>query len=153
MNETQEAVKSAIKINKKGIRLSWWLLVLALVVFGGIFAYVTMSKGKTGAGTGTAMKAKVDTIDEIKIKQSLSSLRGDINRFNVEKKTYEGWAPNAAIGQKVKDMKSEIKTVLGKDTYMIYAKMPNSKLIFCMDNNGTPGFTGEVTKVGKKTCK
>lgn len=151
MNETQEAVRSAVKINKKGIRLSWWLIVLAIVVFGGIFAYITTTKGKTG--TTNTTKAKVDTIDEIKIKQSLSSLRGDINRFNVEKKTYEGWTTNAAVAQKVKEMKSEVKTVLTKDTYMVYAKMPNSKLIFCMDNNGKPGFTGEVKKVGKKTCK
>lgn len=149
MNETQEAVRSAVKINKKGVQLSWWLIVLAVVVFGGIFAYITATKGKTG----TTTKAKVDTIEEIKIKQSLSSLRGDINRFNVEKKTYVGWAANVAVAQKVKDMKSEIKTVLTKDTYMVYAKMPNSKLIFCIDNNGKPGFTGEVKKVGKKTCK
>lgn len=149
MNETQEAVRSAVKINKKGVRLSWWLIVLAVVVFGGIFTYITMTKGKTN----TATKTKVDTVDEIRIKQSLSSLRGDINRFDVEKKTYVGWTPNAAVAQKVKDMKSEIKTVLTKDTYMVYAKMPNSKLIFCLDNNGKPGFTGEVKKVGKQTCQ
>lgn len=131
------------------VHLSWWLIVLAVVVFGATFAYISFSKNKNNGN----IKIKVDTANEIKIKQNLSSLRGDIVRYHDNKQTYVGWSANQTAIQEVKKMGSELKTqALTKDTYIIYAKMPSSKTIFCMDQTG---FTGNIKSLGfwQKTCK
>ncbi len=143
MSEIEEAVKSAVKVNKKGIQLSWWLLLVAVIAFGGVFFLVNANK--------TASKkppVKVDTKEEINIKQTLSSQRGDIVRYFETNKTYVGWTVPAAVATKVKAAGSEVKSNLTATSYVIYAKMPNSKLTFCMDSKG---FTSEVSKVASKT--
>jgi len=132
---------------KKHLKISWWLIVVAILAFGGAFYCVSpIIKSKQ-----TLNKTQPDTKEEINVKQKLSSLRGDIDRYFEANKTYEGWTPNAGDLAKVKAAGSEIKTKLSKDGYMIYAKMPNSKLIFCMDKT----FTGEMNTISssQKTCK
>lgn len=129
------------------IKLSWWLVVLALVVFGAVFYVIDVAK-KTSKSGATVVPYKPDTANEIKIKQALSSMRGDINRYFETNKTYVGWKPVASI----QALGSDIKTNLTVSTYMIYATMPTSKQVFCMDNAGATGFTGMVKKVGKETC-
>jgi uncharacterized protein (UPF0333 family) len=151
MSEIQDAVKSAVKISKKGIRLSWWLIVLAVVVFGGLMIFFQFINAEKKAD---ALKAQPDTAEEIKIKQNLSSMRGDIIRYFDTKKTFVGWAPTKTVQDLVKGIGSEIKVETDKTTYRISAEMPSSKQIFCMDNSGTSGFAGEVEKVSSKkaTC-
>lgn len=104
------------------------------------------------AQTGKSATNKVDTAAEITIKQSLSSVRGDIVRYFETQKTYAGWTPTESLKQKMKSLGSEVKTqALSADNYMIYAKMPSSKLIFCMDKS----FTGEVKTIAasQKSCE
>lgn len=144
----ENIVKSAVKISKKGIQLSWWLIVLAIVVFGLVFTSISLNKKST-------QKAKVDTAQDIRVKQTISSLRGDVSRYFATKKTYVGWQPTGAYQARIKSANTSVKTKLTKDTYMIYAKLPNSKLYFCMDNSNKTGFTGEVKSIPwfSKTCK
>jgi uncharacterized protein HemX len=151
MNEVQETISSVVKVTKKGIKISWWLIVVAVVIFGAVaFSIYSQQESKNA---NVLQKSKPDTTEEIKIKQKMSSLRGDMNRYFTSKKTYVGWAPSDVDAQAIKGMGAELKTVLSQDKYMVYAKMPSSKVTFCMDNNGTPGFTGELNKIGSKTCK
>lgn len=154
MNEVKEETKIEPQVaptKTKGFRLSKWTMVIIIVAVVAIIAsgILWLTRNKTTTGVTT----KPDTADEIKIKQYLSSLRGDIVRFYDEKKTYEGWTPNVTAVEEVKKMGSELKTqALTKDTYIIYAKMPSSKTIFCMDANG---FTAEVKSLmaWAKSCQ
>jgi len=136
------------KKKRHGVRLSWWLVVLAVVVFGSVFAIIKVNKN-----TSTPIKKQPDTADEIKIKQNISSMRGDIVRYFETNKTYEGWNLDPNVEKLVTNAGSSLKTKLTKDSYMVYAKMPSSKLTFCIDNSGTNGFTDEVYNVSTKTCK
>ena len=101
------------------------------------------------------LKAKSDTKQEITIKQHISGLRGSLSKYFTANKTYKGWQPDAATVTNIQTMGSKIVTQnMTATTYMIYAEMPSSKLIFCLDN-ATPPFTGEVAKISgsQKTCK
>lgn len=142
----ENEVKEAVKTKYYGVKLSWWLIVIAIVSFGGVFAANYLSQ------KSNATKTKTDTSEEIQIKQTLSSTRGTIVRYFEDKKTYVGWTPDENLKEKIKSLGSEVKTQsLSKDNYIIFAKMPNSKLIFCMDVN----FTGEVSTLftWQKSCK
>ena len=150
INEEQKLTqKEPIKLTTKK-RRNWWLISIVILVVLVIAASlgVWFSFGPTSQTT-----APKDTTEEITIKQYISSLRGDIVRFGEEKKTYEGWTPNVIAVDQVKKMGSKLKTqALTKDTYVIYASLPTSKKIFCMDNNG---FTGQISYIflWQKTCK
>ena len=134
---------------KHHLKISWWLVILAVVVFGGVGLSVSAIKNAKPA-TNALVKTAPDTANEIKIKQNISSLRGDVNKYFETNKTYVGWTPNTASATKIQGFGTDLKTKLGPDTYMVYALMPSSKLVFCMDSTG---FTGEMNKLtGKDTC-
>lgn len=137
---------------KKKIKFSWWLWVILVVAVVGV-ATSFIAKPNKQALTQQKIAAKKDTPQEINIKQNISSLRGDIVRYYESKQTYAGWIPSQATQDIVKKAGSAIKTqALSATGYMIFAKMPNSKLTFCMDRTG---FTGEVLSVSglQKTCQ
>lgn len=142
MNQEQSEIEPKVTPTKtKGFRLSKWTIMIMIAAVLAIIAsgVIWLTGGKTTTGTATT---KPDTADEIKIKQYLSSLRGYIVRYHDEKQTYEGWTPNVTTVDQVKKMGSELKTqALTKDTYIIFAKMPSSKTIFCMDANN---YTAEI---------
>lgn len=144
--EEKELEKPTPK-KKTHLKISWWLIVVAVIAFGSV-AYC-ISTTNVAKNADTLVKTKPDTVDEIKIKQNLSSMRGDIVRYFEANKTYATWAPTETITKTVKDMGSELKTKLTQDSYMVYATMPSSKLIFCMDNT----FTGELKKIAKNSCQ
>ena len=131
-----------------GIRLSWWLIVLAIVAFGGALTTVILSKNNAPK-VAVNQNKKPDTADEIKIQQAISSMRGDVVRYFETQKTYVGWVPANTNATKIKTLGSELKTNLTATSYMMYAKLPTSKLYFCMDQK----FTGQLTKVGKNSCQ
>lgn len=139
---------------KSKIKLARWFWVVAgiAVLAIAITLILALTRGKT-ASDGSAVKTQPDTADEVKIKQYLSSLRGDIVRYGESKQTYVGWAPGEHTAAEVKKMGSELKTQgLAEKTYIIFAKMPSSKLTFCMD---AANFTGEIKSLmpWSKTCK
>ena len=131
-------------------RRNWWLISIAILVILVIATSLAVwfSFGQTSQATASS-----DTIEEVKIQQNLSSLRGDIVRFYETGKTYKDWTPNQGAVENVKQLGSKIKTQgLSDKTYVIYASLPTSKQIFCMDNNG---FTGQISYIlpWQKTCK
>lgn len=156
MNETKnEIVEPVVKKTAGGFKVAWWLWAIIVLAVVAIIV-VLILKFTTSGTTATTATTKPDTTEEITIKQYLSSIRGDIVRYHEDKKTYIGWTPNATAIDQVKKMGSEIKTqALTQDTYIIYAKMPSSKTIFCMDNSSANGFTGEITSLmaWAKTCQ
>lgn len=150
MDPEQTGTKPA---KKSGVmHFKWWFWgIIGLILIGAIVLLAMKFTGKTTTSTENVL-TKPDTAEEIKIKQNMSSLRGDIVRFYEEKKTYEGWKPNDAATNQVKAMGSELKTqALTKDNYIIYAKLPTSKTVFCMDKT----FTGEVKSLSgwAKSCQ
>jgi len=154
MNEEQGNSTQAQGTKKaRGFRLTWWLWAIIIIAVVAIIAVVIVRFTSGGASTTGSATTKPDTAEEIKIKQYMSSLRGDIVRFYEENKTYDGWKPNDNAISQVKTMGSELKTqALSKDTYIIYAKLPTSKTVFCMDHNN---YTGEVSSLmaWAKACK
>jgi hypothetical protein len=159
--EFKDDNKSIKKINggvmekeksKKYNGISWWLWII-IVLAAVVVTYKLMPSFSTKSSNAAIVKTTPDTAEEIRTKQYLSSLRGDIVRYFEEKGTYAGWTPNQAAIDQVKKAGSELKTqALTKTSYVIYAKMPSSKLTFCMDANN---FTGEVKTLSssQKTCK
>jgi len=149
MDKEQTSAVPAMKKTLK--RLPWWLWTAIIVAAAAIITIVIVSLTTKPSDTNNATN-KPDTTEEITIKQYLSSLRGDIVRYREEKQTYSGWTPNATAIDQVKKMGSEIKTqALSQDNYIIYAKMPSSKTVFCMDKD----YTGEVSSLmpWAKSCK
>lgn len=149
MNEPTQAPAA-----KPKIKLAKWLWIVAGVAVLAIALTLILgfTQGET-ASDGSAVKTQPDTADEIKIKQYLSSIRGDIVRYGESKKTFAGWTADETTVAEVKALGSELKTQgLTEKTYVIFAKMPSSKLIFCMDNKN---FTGEIKSLMSwaKTCK
>lgn len=131
---------------KKQIKIGWWLILVAIVVFGSVWYLVSQSLDEKVIN-------KKDTATDIKLKQNISSLRGDISRHFDDKKTYKGWTPSNSAAENLSKIGSEIKTGdLTDSTYMVYAQEPDSKIYFCIDNTG---FTGELTKISskQKSCK
>ena len=143
----EDALKPTDSKKKKGVRLSWWLLVLAVVVFAAVVVFFNLIK--TGGITGSTKVKKADTTEEKNIQQTISSMRGDVVRYFEAKNTYVGWAPTDINTNRIKTLGSELKTKLTATTYMVYAKLPSSKLYFCIDNK----FTGQVEKIGSKSCQ
>lgn len=146
--QNEPEVKKTIKF----FRPTWWLWMVIGVAAIAIITVLVL-KFATKSSTATSATTTPDTTEEITIKQYLSSLRGDIVRYHNTKQTYEGWTADQAAIDQVKKMGSELKTqALTKDTYIIYAKMPSSKTIFCMDDKS---FTGEITRLmtWAKACK
>lgn len=135
---------------KKSFRIHRWIWIVAIFAVLAVAANALLVVSSNKAAD--RLTKKKDTSEEIKIKQYASSLRGSIVRFFETNKTYVGWNVDKTTQAEIKKIGSELKTqALSKDTYLIYAKMPSSKLIFCMDNN----FTGEITNLmpWQKTCK
>jgi len=136
---------------KKWFKLSRWVWVITVIAVGAI-AINLVAKLDSNLDSQTESRAK-DTADEIKIKQYTSSLRGDIVRYFETNKTYVGWKVNQSAADAVKKLNSEIQTkALSADNYVVYAKMPSSKLIFCMDSKG---YTGMIENMNfwQKSCK
>lgn len=146
MNNIEETVKSAVKVSKKGIQLSWWLIVIALVAFSAVFYLLGATKK---AEPNKMANKKPDTTQEVNIQQVISSMRGDIERGYESSKTYANWKPADASVSKIKSLGGDLKTKLTQSTYMVYTKLPSSKWYFCIDNK----FTGQLEKVGSASCK
>jgi hypothetical protein len=148
----EQIIEKEIPRKKHHLRISWWLIVLAIVVFGAAAYLASAAITAKIPTTATGLhKIKPDTSNEIKIQQTLSSIRGNIITYYEAKKTYVGWAPDQTQANNVKRFGSEIQTKLSANNYMIYALMPSSKLTFCMDNK----FTGQVNKITvfQKACQ
>ena len=131
----------------------WWIFLGLVVIFCAVFLLAYHQKSP--AKTNLANKSIPDTKPEINIKQHLSSLRGNLSTYLATNKTYAGWQAPTSTQKDVQNAGSAIVTQnMTATTYMIYAKMPNSKVVFCMDNHGASGFTGEVKSVTakQKTC-
>lgn len=146
MDQENKSVSHATNKSAAKFHLKWWGWLIIIVVI--MIASLVIVKFADRYPSGSDKLNIPDTAEEIQIKQYISSLRGDIVRYHSSKMTYEGWKPDQRTVDEIKKMGSELKTqALSKDTYIIYAKMPNSKTIFCMDHNS---FAGEVVKLSNQ---
>lgn len=146
--EPEKPVSSTPKKSAIKFKMTWWLWAIIVIAIAAIAVSLVLK-----FTTNSTATTKPDTAEEITVKQYLSSLRGDIVRYHEEKQTYAGWSANTTAIDQVKKMGSELKTqALSKDTYIIYAKMPGSKTVFCLDHTG---FTSEVTSLSPwaKACQ
>ena len=152
--EPEQGNTQQTKKTSKGFQMTWWLWTIIIIAVVGIAAVlvVKLTTKDTGA-TASSITTKPDTAEEIKIKQYMSSLRGDVVRYYEQNKSYASYKPSEAAVTQVKNMGSELKTqAMSASTYVIFAKMPSSKTIFCMDHNN---YTGEVKSLmgWAKACK
>lgn len=91
------------------------------------------------------LKGAQSNANDEKIKSSLSSLQAGITVYYDEHQSYKGFTPDDYTNQQVQTAGSKI-TVQGLNdrTYVIYAQLPSSKKIWCLDNSG---FEGEINNV------
>lgn len=143
MNQNQPTTTTPEKSNKKLVITIVAIVLGLFFVVGGILA-VTVMIGTNGAK---------DKAKDAQIKSNIQSLHNSVEIYFNTYKTYKGWTGDPTISSSIQESGSNVVIQgLTDKTYVIYAKLPSSQKLFCVDSKG---FSGEITSLttDKTACQ
>lgn len=144
MNQNQQIAPSQqSNSNKKLIIVVVAIILGFFLIVGGILAATVLVN----------LNSSRDKAKDTQIKSNIQSLRNSTEIYYETNKTYKGWTADSKISNSIQQLGSSVVTQgLGNKTYVIYAKLPSTQKLYCIDGSG---FSGEITNlsVDKTSCQ